>query len=358
VAEGSAPPSRPRRTASDPRESRLRFVLAALPEVYRPQPVEDLLAHLLRIAATLAGASTGFMAAISDEHLLSARGTVEGMAGLAAPVAPADTPLLIRAVRGPGELGAPLSSQPQPIRETVLRSIFRNQTVAEPGGLSVPLRLGLHPMGALGLTLPEELDAERVELLEMLMAQGAAAMQNLVLYAADAGFVPSGYRYLTMQRLLHALRMSHRRAEACAVVYAELAGTADITREHGPRLADWVRHHWAQTLRAVVRDTDTVGRITPDGFLLILPATPAQGAEVLVRRLEQASLCLHTGEVEVPYRVNLGIAALPGLSVAPVRIGGDTLAQLAEDVVAAARAAASSGERIARCTWQHIEGTV
>jgi diguanylate cyclase (GGDEF)-like protein len=194
-------------------------------------------------------------------------------------------------------------------------------------------------------------------MLELLMGQGAAALQNLVLYAADAGFVPSGYRYLTLQRVVHTLRMSHRRAEACAVVYAELADVAGITREHGARIADFVRHHWAQTLRAAVRDTDTVGRFTPDGFLLILPATPAQGAEVLVRRLERADLRLHAGSIDVPYTARLGIAALPGLPAAPDRIGGAALVKLADEVVESARHAALSGEGIARCTWEHVAGS-
>jgi GGDEF domain-containing protein len=353
VTDGSSS-ARAAHPTVDPREGRLRFVLGGVPDIYRPQPIDDLLAHLLRMGATLAGAPDGFIAAISDEFLLGSRSTVEGLAGLSEPVVPADTPLLLRATRGVAQKGAPISAVPQGLRDTVLRAIFRNQAVSEPGAVGIPLRLGLHPMGALALSVPDRLDAERVELLELLVAQGAAAIQNLVLYAADSGFVPAGYRYLTLQRLIHALRMSHRRAEACAVVWAEVADMPALTRAHGARAAEWVRHHWANTLRSAVRDTDTVGRFSADAFLLMLPATPAQGAEVLVRRLSGASRKMTAGPVEVDYEARLGIAALPGLTAAPERIGAAAFMRLADDVVEAARSAAQDGTGVVRCSWEAV----
>jgi diguanylate cyclase (GGDEF)-like protein len=174
-----------------------------------------------------------------------------------------------------------------------------------------------------------------------------------VLFAVDSGFLPAGYRYLTQQRLMHALRASHRRAEPCAVVYAGASSLDALSRKHGRKAADWVLHHLANGLRAAVRDTDAVGRIAPDAFLVVLPATPLEGAEVLMRRLAAAPRQIHAAATHVEYEAVFGVSALPAPEATTERVGAAALARLAERVTNAARAAAESGES-AGCTWEGL----
>jgi len=332
------------RQPADVREGRLRFLLTGLPELYRPQPVNELLGHLLRMAATLAGAEEGFVAALSDDHLLALRSGVEGMADLAEPVTLRETPLVVRAARGSLVPGGTLAAAPASLRDAALRSLFRNEVLADGTAVAVPVRLGLHPLGVIALSTHGGAD---LETLEILANHASHALQNLVLFAVDSGFLPAGYRYLTQQRLMHALRASHRRAEACSVVYAGATGLDVLGRKHGKRAAEWVLHHLANGLRAAVRDTDAVGRISPDAFLIVLPSTPLEGAEVLIRRLQAAPRQIHAGTTHVEYHAEFGAAGMPAPAPTTDRIGAAALATLAERVTGAARDATDgNGSRL------------
>jgi GGDEF domain-containing protein len=344
------PPRDAHRHPAEVREGRLRFLLTGLPELYRPQPVNELLGHLLRMAATLAGAEEGFVAALSDEHLLALRSGVEGMADLAEPVALRETPLVVRAARGSLSPGGTLAATPSALRDAALRALFRNEVLADGNAVAVPVRLGLHPLGVVALSTHGGAD---LETLEMLANHASHALQNLVLFAVDSGFLPAGYRYLTQQRLMHAIRASHRRAEACAVIYAEATGLEPLARKHGRRAADWVLHHMANGLRAAVRDTDAVGRIAPDAFLVGLPSTPVEGAEVLMRRLAAAPRQIHASATHVEYDASFGVAALPAPEPTNERVGAAALAGLAERVTSAARAASENGQAKV-CTWSGL----
>jgi GGDEF domain-containing protein len=328
------------RQPADVREGRLRFLLTGLPELYRPQPVNELLAHLLRMAATLAGAEDGFVAALSDDHLLALRSGVEGMADLAEPVTMRETPLVVRAARGSLTPGGTLAAAPAVLRDAALRALFRNEVLADGTAVAVPIRLGLHPLGVVALTTRSHAD---LETLELLANHASHALQNLVLFAVDSGFLPAGYRYLTQQRLMHALRASHRRAEACSVVHAAADGLDALGRKHGRRASEWVLHHLANGLKAAVRDTDAVGRISTEGFLIVLPSTPIEGAEVLIRRLQAAPRQIHAGSTHLEYKATFGAAGMPAPEPTTDRIGAAALAKLAERVTAAARGAAEGG---------------
>jgi GGDEF domain-containing protein len=350
MSESTVPARDAHRHPAEVREGRLRFLLTGLPELYRPQPVNDLLAHLLRMASTLAGAEEGFVAALSDEHLLALRSGVEGMADLAEPVAQRETPLVVRATRGSLVAGGSLAGAPTTLRDAALRALFRNEVLAEGNSVAVPVRLGLHPLGVVALTTHGTAD---LDTLEMLATHASHALQNLVLFAVDSGFLPAGYRYLTQQRLMHALRASHRRAEPCAVVYAAARSLDALGRKHGRRAADWVLHHLANGLRAAVRDTDAVGRIAPDAFLVVLPSTPPEGAEVLMARLAAAPRQIHAGSTHVEYEAMFGVAGLPAPEPTTERVGAGALARLAERITHAAQGAAESG-RPAVCSWEGL----
>jgi diguanylate cyclase (GGDEF)-like protein len=352
MSESTAPPRDSHRHPAEVREGRLRFLLTGLPELYRPQPVNDLLGHLLRMASTLAGAEEGFVAALSDEHLLALRSGVEGMADLAQPVALRETPLVVRASRGPVPTGGTLAAAPNGLRETALRALFRNEVLADGITVAVPVRLGLHPLGVVALTTHGSAD---LETLELLATHASHALQNLVLFAVDSGFLPAGYRYLTQQRLMHALRASHRRAEPCSVVFAAATGLDALGRKHGRRAADWVLHHLANGLRAAVRDTDAVGRIAPEAFLVVLPSTPVEGAEVLMRRLAAAPRQIHAASTHVDYEAVFGVAALPAPEQSTERVGAAALATLAERVMTAGRTSAAEGRSIV-CGWDVLAG--
>jgi GGDEF domain-containing protein len=352
MSESTASPRDAQRHPAEVREGRLRFLLTGLPELYRPQPVNELLGHLLRMAATLAGAEEGFVAALSDEHLLALRSGVEGMADLAEPVALRETPLVVRAARGSLAAGGTLAAAPTVLRDAALRALFRNEVLAEGNAVAVPVRLGLHPLGVIALSTHGGAD---LETLEMLATHASHALQNLVLFAVDSGFLPAGYRYLTQQRLMHALRASHRRAEACSVLYAGARSLDTLSRKHGRRAADWVLHHLANGLRAAVRDTDAVGRIAPDAFLIVLPSTPLEGAEVLMRRLAAAPRQIHASGTHVEYQAAFGVAGLPAPEPTTERVGAAALARLAERLTVAASSAADSGES-ALCGWEALAG--
>ena len=130
------------------------------------------------------------------------------------------------------------------------------------------------------------------------------------------------------------------------MIHASAVGLDGLGRQHGRRAADWVLHHLANGLRAAVRDTDAVGRISSDSFLVVLPSTAVEGAKTLMRRLASAPRQIHAAGTHLTYQASFGVAAMPAPAQTTERIGAATLARLAERLMAAAQQAAVQGESV------------
>jgi GGDEF domain-containing protein len=339
-------------------DARLRYVLSAVPDLYRPQPVDSLMDRLLRLASTLSGAETGFVAMLADHDLVTRRTAVEGIADLQDPVVPQETPLVVRAVRGmPLRSGVNLVTVPGQYREPGLHAVHRNESQTAGSVIAVPIRLGVRAVGTLVMEVRSPAD---LSVLEEAAYHVSQALQNLVLFAAGSGMMPAGYDHAVRLRLEQALRADYRRLDPCSVVCVGVVGLDQIRRRAGRLAADGVVFHLSQYLRRIARDTDTVGRTGVGDFLVILPSTGVEGATIFARRLGADRHRLVVEGSETAYEADLGIAGLPSYDGSLGPVARELFEALTSALMQAAREAMEAGRSagvsipVAECSWNTL----
>ena len=102
---------------------------------------------------------------------------------------------------------------------------------------------------------------------------------------------------LNRRAMEQALRAEQRRwlrfGERYAVLLVDLDHFKRINDSFGHAAGDAALQAVAQTLSQVARQVDRVGRFGGEEFCLLLPHTPAEGAEQVARRVRQAVADLH-----------------------------------------------------------------
>jgi diguanylate cyclase (GGDEF)-like protein/PAS domain S-box-containing protein len=120
-------------------------------------------------------------------------------------------------------------------------------------------------------------------------------------------------RELFHDRLQTALARARRNKERLAVLYIDLDGFKEVNDGHGHAVGDLLLQEVAQRIRRCLRESDTVGRIGGDEFVVLLNNTtlPEHGAVVaekiratLDRPFELAGKRLHISS-------SIGVAAYP-----------------------------------------------
>ncbi len=120
-------------------------------------------------------------------------------------------------------------------------------------------------------------------------------------------------RHMLQDRLDHELRKARRSGEGLAVLYLDLDGFKEVNDTHGHGLGDGLLREVARRLKASVRDSDTVGRLAGDEFLVILPAQHEQSAVEAVTRkiLKSLNQPLAVDSQSVRISTSIGVAFWP-----------------------------------------------
>ncbi len=122
-------------------------------------------------------------------------------------------------------------------------------------------------------------------------------------------------------RLDDLLAVSTQMRVPLSVVVLHIDRFIHVTALHGDDVGERMLQHLAEQLRNQLRSLDAVGRIGGEEFLLLLPNTPAEGAEQALQRL-QAVL---QEQVLVPGLPGLRCALSAGVALA---LPGDTAASV------------------------------
>lgn len=155
-------------------------------------------------------------------------------------------------------------------------------------------------------------------------------------------------RVATRQTVLARLHLeaaeARRYAHPIAVVLIDLDGLCELNARHGLEIGDAILGELALRLRMRIREADTIGRLSGDTFLAILPHTDERGAAIFADairdRLTARPVLTNAGSVQMTVSIGITVAR------AGVTDGDDhELLARAEEALSSARAA--GGNRIA-----------
>jgi len=120
-------------------------------------------------------------------------------------------------------------------------------------------------------------------------------------------------RVLLADRCHSALIMARRHTQSLALFFLDLDHFKKINDSLGHRVGDALLQAMARRLAAMVREQDTVSRLSGDEFILVLPDTDALGAAQLAEKLLQAAAePFEIGSHELTVTPSIGIAMFPG----------------------------------------------
>ena len=120
-------------------------------------------------------------------------------------------------------------------------------------------------------------------------------------------------RMLFEDRLSHALADARRKKTQCALIFVDIDHFKNINDTYGHAIGDIVLREVALRLGAGVRDSDTIGRVGGDEFVMLLP--DIAGEEGASRVAEKARQALARDIViegkSIPLSASMGIAIFP-----------------------------------------------
>mgnify|MGYP003599783864 CR=1 FL=1 len=140
--------------------------------------------------------------------------------------------------------------------------------------------------------------------------RSAARMRYLADHDALTG-LPN--RMLFEDRLTHALADARRNKTQCALIFVDLDHFKIINDTYGHAVGDSVLRAVALRLSSCVRDSDTIGRVGGDEFVMLLPDIAGEKGAALVA--DKARLALADGMVveghSISVSCSMGIAIYP-----------------------------------------------
>ena len=143
-----------------------------------------------------------------------------------------------------------------------------------------------------------ELISSRAELARMSMTDGLTGLQNRLSYEQ------------VWPRAWHG---AARKKEALALMMFDLDHFKAINDQHGHMIGDACLRHFGQVLHSFARrDSDFVARIGGEEFIMLLPATTVEAAQMIAEKIRQnlASTPCFFGKIEVRMTVSVGVGTV------------------------------------------------
>jgi diguanylate cyclase (GGDEF)-like protein len=289
----------------------LRYILDTTPDLHKIQPLDDLLQGILYQIAGLIGAVNSFLAVLPEGGVIS-RGPVETESFVA--TMEDDMELAIRA--GTGRFSG--QKQINSLLETdkmhlIAESLGQVQIRIIENVTIVPLRVGELTIGVIYLDRPA-LHKDDIELLQIFANQAAVAIQNMQLYAMATLDPLTGAfaRGFFDKWLLRELRTALRSQQPLTLLMVDLDAMKKINDTAGHLAGDKALQVLGRVLRQATRTTDIVGRFGGDEFVVVLPQSEMEGADVVAKRV------LHLLEdktvegpgAKLPLQVSIGLSVL------------------------------------------------
>lgn len=120
-------------------------------------------------------------------------------------------------------------------------------------------------------------------------------------------------RSLFSDRLEQAIRMAHRQHEQLAVLFVDLDKFKPVNDNYGHAIGDILLQQVAQRMRDCLRESDTVGRIGGDEFLVLLPHVESSETSIHIaeKLLQAIASPFRINRIDIEISCSIGIALYP-----------------------------------------------
>lgn len=248
----------------------LGYILSATPELYRIQPIEDLLHGILWQVSGLLGAADLFLAVMPP--------VTEGFLAL---LEEERMRLLIRA--GVGKFSAGMSfteAVPPSVSELLHETLGKGSFNTAEGITLVPLCVGDQTLGLLYLEKEIVNQTDR-ELLLVFANQAAVAIQNSQLYEMATMDPLTGVfvRRFFNQWVIRTLKAASRTLKPVGIIMVDMDNMKPINDTAGHLAGDRALVELVQVLKESTRSSDFIGRFGGDEFSILLPDASIEGLE-------------------------------------------------------------------------------
>ena len=118
-------------------------------------------------------------------------------------------------------------------------------------------------------------------------------------------------RLATMNKAAKEFTRAKRYNRPLSMVMIDVDHFKLINDEHGHSVGDHVLKEVSNICGATLRDSDVLGRIGGEEFILLLPDTPKENAEQVAERMRSrlASSAIRHGEIELTITASFGVAS-------------------------------------------------
>ena len=208
------------------------------------------------------------------------------------------------------EDGSPFPGETHPVVVTLRTGVPQSDVIMgihKPDGSLTWISINVQPIFQEGKTTPYRVVATMHDITERKIAQ--EHIERLAHFDQLTG-LPN--RTLLNDRFRYALSLAQRSGETLAVMFLDLDHFKDINDTLGHNVGDEVLMEVAKRLKAAVREEDTISRQGGDEYILILPATDADGAGLVASKLiDVVARPCHIEQHELTVTASIGIAIYP-----------------------------------------------
>jgi diguanylate cyclase (GGDEF)-like protein len=262
----------------------LQYILSVTPEMHKIQPLTDLLQGILLQVTGLLGVVNSFLAVMNDGGIR--RPQKDEAEGFLA-IINEDTDLAIRASTGRFTSQIKINEAVKPEQMRIIQEVLNLGKIKLLADTTlIPLKVGETTIGIIYLDR-QVVQPQDLELLSVFANQAAVAIQNSQLYMMAAidkltGLYVRGFFENWFQR---ELRTAFRSQQALSLLMIDVDKLKRINDLAGHLAGDEALVAVGRILAQATRNTDIVGRYGGDEFIILLPQTSLQGAELVGKRI-------------------------------------------------------------------------
>ncbi|WP_051259018.1 GGDEF domain-containing protein [Chitinibacter tainanensis] len=114
-----------------------------------------------------------------------------------------------------------------------------------------------------------------------------------------------------LQLAEHELNRAQRASQATSALLIDLDHCAKINHRFGHQAGDLALQHVADAIRASIRDFDLAARFSGEEIVVLLPNTPAPGAQIVAERIRQK---VKASSFNLPDGIALTVSVTMGLA--------------------------------------------